>query len=566
MSRSITFRQLAAVGVAAVGIEAVLSAATPNTPGRQRIIDSLAPAAVPSVAHVLALIGGLALLVLAPKLWRGTRTAASLAIAGLLILAVLNVIKGLDYDEAALDLSLAVVLAAGRRAFPLGCRNRPRLAAVGGAVLAWALVYCALLIGPFTSDHGHTIKHVLHHTIPASLHAALRRAPLNPTWATVVEGLIGSAVLISVLAVRSLLRPVAALNRHAGHEYRNAREIVERFGEDSLSPFTLRPDKALYFASDGVLAYHVIGETAIVSGDPIAPRGLEPHVLASFQHAARARGWELVVWGASARHLDAYRRLGLRSLCAGEEAVVDPAAFTLEGRNVRKLRQSVHRLERRGWSVLVREARGIDADLEAEIDAVEAAWRARQPRILGFAMSMGRWDPELRPSDLYLLARAPEGDLRAFTRFAEHCGRLSLDTMRRLDGTPNGVNEALICHALDYAGEHGVPEVSLNYAGLAHLLLGPAEHRRSSRVLVQMLTRVLGRRFQLTRLVRFNQKFQPEWRPRFLIYESSASLPRAATRVLQAEGYLPQRRPQRSRRTGAAARALRGSPQTDAAR
>jgi hypothetical protein len=44
------------------------------------------------------------------------------------------------------------------------------------------------------------------------------------------------------------------------------------------------------------------------------------------------------------------------------------------------------------------------------------------------------------------------------------------------------------------------------------------------------------------------REVQPEWRPRYLVYESGAALPRSLFRVLQAEGYLPQRK--RPRRDG----------------
>jgi lysyl-tRNA synthetase class 2 len=563
MSRSITFRQLLSLGVATAGVEAALSAATPNLPGRQLIIGRIAPPAVPSFAHLLALIGGFALLALTPKLWRGTRTAASLAIAGLVTLAVLNLVKGLDYDESLLDLGLAALIVAGRRAFQLGCRKRPQLAVVCGALLAWALVYSAKLVGPLVSDRGHTINQALHHT----LHVSLQPTPLSASWQSVIDLLIGAALVVSAFALRSWLRPAAPVNHHGVHEQLAARAIVERHGEDSLSPFILRPDKAFHFAADGVLAYRVLGDTAIVSGDPVAPRGRAPEVLASFREFARAHGWAVVVWGASARDLEGYRRLGLHALCGGEEAVVEPAGFTLDGRRVRKLRQSVHRLKRLGWSVEAYEGRAVDARVEQEVDAAEAAWRSRQRKVLGFAMSMGPWDPELRPNDLYLLARAPEGDLRAFMRFVAHRGRLSLESMRRLEETPNGVNEALICRALECARERGVPEVSLNYAGLAHLLRGEAERGPIARALARPLAAVLGRRFQLTRLVRFNDKFFPQWRPRFLIYESRLMLPGAVTRVLQVEGYVPQggrRRVRRGDRTPSPA--LAGSPQTDAAR
>jgi hypothetical protein len=49
----------------------------------------------------------------------------------------------------------------------------------------------------------------------------------------------------------------------------------------------------------------------------------------------------------------------------------------------------------------------------------------------------------------------------------------------------------------------------------------------------------------MERLVCFNDKFSPEWRPRYLVYPSRRSLPKAVYRVLQAEGYVgrPRRLP-----------------------
>jgi lysyl-tRNA synthetase class 2 len=90
-----------------------------------------------------------------------------------------------------------------------------------------------------------------------------------------------------------------------------------------------------------------------------------------------------------------------------------------------------------------------------------------------------------------------------------------------------------------------VAEVSLNYAGLAHLLRGEPSRNPVLRALTRLALGPLHRRFQMDRLVRFNEKFAPRWQPRYLVCESRAALPRAIVRVLQAEGYLPQ--PRRSR-------------------
>jgi lysyl-tRNA synthetase, class II len=374
---------------------------------------------------------------------------------------------------------------------------------------------------------------------PAVISAgAAGRFTLRRAAALGVAAIAGEALL-------SAARPVVAVNHASEYELSAARAIVERHGEDSISPFILRPDKEFQFAGGGVLAYGVIGETAVVSGDPVGPDESVAPLLASFLTLARARGWRVVVWGCSARHLSCYRSLGLRALCAGEEAVVDPASFSLEGRSVRKLRQSTHRLERRGWEIVARGGREIDRELESEIDAVEVAWRTAKRRLLGFAMGMGCFEPGVRRNDLYLLARSPDGELGGVMRFIAHRGKLSLDTMRRVGETPNGLNEALVCRALEIARERGVAEVSLNYAGLGHLVRNEPPGNLATKRLTRCAVGLLGRRFQMERLVRFNTKFSPEWRPRYLVYESRLGLPRAIFRVLQAEGYVAQ--PQRLR-------------------
>jgi lysyl-tRNA synthetase, class II len=313
--------------------------------------------------------------------------------------------------------------------------------------------------------------------------------------------------------------------------------IVAAHGEDSLSPFLLRPDKRFEFAAGGVLAYRMFGRTAVVSGDPVGPAEAVPILLVRLLEKVHREGGRVALYGCSGRHLAVYRTLGLRAICAGEEAVVDPASFGLEGRAVRKLRQSVNRIHRRGWQLQAQQGCQLAPVLEAEINALERRWRSECGELLGFAMAMGKFNPVVLPADLYLLARSPAGQLGGVMRFIAHRGKLSLDTMRRVGETPNGLNEALVCRALEVARERGIAEVSLNYAGLAHLIRRPAESKLRDAVRRPAL-QLLGRQFQMERLVRFNEKFSPEWRPRYLVYESRAALPGSIVRVLQAEGYL----------------------------
>ena len=85
------------------------------------------------------------------------------------------------------------------------------------------------------------------------------------------------------------------------------------------------------------------------------------------------------------------------------------------------------------------------------------------------------------PSDIYAIARNPEGEARAFQRYVPYRGGLSLDAMRRLDDDPNGISDALVAATLVHARELGLDEVSLNFAGFGHLMAADELERRSHR-------------------------------------------------------------------------------------
>ena len=445
-------------------------------------------------------------------------TAAAIAVSGM-ILAGAAGLKCLRHGERP-----------GRNGF------RFEMAVLPVAVISWSAAAAADLAAPAArviraARDLHPLRGV-----PALV---LVHSHASNPWTTVIDMVLAAALVSLLLAARALRRPQWVVPERSQATLEQARAIVDEYGEDSLSPFILRPDKRFEFSAGGVAAYRVIGDTAVVSGDPVGPEGSARAVLTQLLERAHRGGLRVVVYGGSERHLETYRSLGLRAMCVGEEAVVNPLDFTLEGRPVRKLRQSVHRVQRRGWQIQVCEGRDIDGALEAEIDAVEATWRSERERMLGFAMSMGEYELGVRPRDLYVLARSPCGRLQAVMRFLAHRGRLSLDTMRRVGETPNGLNEALVCHALEFARRRAVPEVSLNYAGLGHLVRRGPSGGRVGKALTQLALKPLRKSFQMDRLVLFNQKFFPSWRARYLIYETRAALPRSAFRILQAEGYLP---------------------------
>ena len=425
-------------------------------------------------------------------------------------------------------------------------RTRPgrlHLISIPVAGISWAVAVTA----DYAAPAARAIRAARElHPLGGASAIALTHTHIAAPWDGLIDLLVGGALVSSLFVARALRRTEPLRDEGSEGALDHARWIVDEHGEDSLSPFILRPDKRFEFAGDAVVAYRVVGDTVVISGDPVGPDGSATEAVRRLVRRAHESGLQVVAYGASQRHLRIMRTLGLHAIRVGEEAVVDPSVFTLEGRSVRKLRQSVHRVERRGWRITIVEGREIDSELEAAIDAVDAEWRAQRDRLLGFAMSMGEFELGIRPNDIYVLAWSPDQRLHGVIRFLSHRGKLSLDTMRRVGDTPNGLNEALVCHALELARDRGLREVSLNYAGLAHLVRHDAPGNRWLKGLMRALLAPLRGHFQMDRLVLFNQKFSPAWRPRYLLYESRAALPRAVFRVLQAEGYLTHREPARS--------------------
>jgi lysyl-tRNA synthetase class 2 len=248
----------------------------------------------------------------------------------------------------------------------------------------------------------------------------------------------------------------------------------------------------------------------------------------------------VAILGASERWLPLYRARGLHVLYHGDEAVVDAAAFDLEGRAIRKVRQSVSRLQRTGHTAEVLPPSHIDPQVRSELESIAADWRGGQPE-RGFVMALDGLFSLGDGDAVFVVGRDAEGVPQGFLHFAiVHAGSaLSLSSMPRVRAsTPNGFNEWLICEALLWAREHGYRRVSLNFSPFAAVLGGDSPRSLGRELQRRALLATKGH-FQLDNLLAFNRKFFPAWEQRFLVYERRTDLPRVGIAALAAEAYLP---------------------------
>jgi lysyl-tRNA synthetase, class II len=529
---------LAALAAALVGLVNIASALSPNIRWRGHLLLQFEPVEAMRLFHALALPLGTALLLVAPYLFKRRRRAWQIAVVLMIALGAFDLLKGLDFEETAITWAAATILLAGGSAFrvrhdPITLRSAiwrvPLLGLAGLAVAALAT---------WVSQGHPTAGTIAHET------GDLLRWQAGPIryhhhfgWIPLSVHVIEMATLLAIAYV--IFRPLAAPRALPGPLARAAAgELVREHGRDTLAFFKLRADKHYYFSPDqrAFVGYRIENGVLLLSGDPVGPAESIAPLLGELRGFAQARGLKLGAVGASEAMCPLYEGLGLRTIYLGDEAIVELQKFSLEGRAIRKVRQSVSRLTKAGYAASVQELSGLDAQTIEEIEGVLERGREGAPE-RGFSMAMDSIRCQGKEDTLVVLARDSEHAIRAVLHFVPVYGRaaVSLSFMRRDPTTPNGLTEFLVVKAIELLRERGMEELSLNFAAFAKWMHSP--EKRHERLLGKLVA--LGNPFfQIESLYRFNAKFFPRWEPRYLVYEGPFGLPRAGIAALWAEGQL----------------------------
>jgi lysyl-tRNA synthetase class 2 len=503
----------------AVGLVNLASALTPTVAWRHHLLLQLEPVEIVPLFHTLAVPLSVALIVVAFYLRARRHRAWQLALALTIVLGANALLKDLDFEEALLSWSAAALLWWGRSAFyvrhrPVG-RPSPFLLGLGLAAVG-------------------SVSFLAWHTASLELREEL-------AWGPVAIGTLGLAAIAGLTYV--IFRPLGSPRRlPCVEDRRSAGDVVREHGRDTLAFFKLRQDSHYHFNQDrsAFLGYRVANGVMLIAGDPVGSEAALPDLVREACAQAEVRGLRVAALGASRSLLPVYRQAGLRTLYLGDEAIVDTESFSLEGRWIRKVRQSVTRLQAAGYSAELRDYEDLDEAELAEMQDVSVRWRDGAAE-RGFTMAMDSFLGAHQAGSCVVVARDPDGRIGAFLHFVPTYGRpaVSLSLMRRDRTTPNGLMEFAVVRAIELLRERGVAEVSLNFAAFARWLYDP--DGRVERALGRLVA-LANPFFQIESLHRFNAKFGPRWEPRYLVFERRLGLPRVGLAALRIEGQLPKLR------------------------
>ncbi|MGW2096421.1 phosphatidylglycerol lysyltransferase domain-containing protein [Streptomyces olivaceoviridis] len=451
-----------------------------------------------------------------------------------------------NWASTALTGLFVAALLLGRREFDaIGDRSNPRLALATGIVGTLAGGGLGTLLVHTTNKvTGAGLKDEIAYTLlrgisvgPLADHVTAVQAP---RWADVIVNVLMAVVFLAVLyACFRAPRGACLLAEEDEHRLRG---LLERHGErDSLGYFALRRDKAVIFSPSGkaAIAYRVVGGVSLASGDPLGDPEAWPGAIDAWLAEARRHAWTPAVMGASEEAGTVYARHGLDALEIGDEAIVDLADFTLEGRAMRVVRQAHNRVRRAGCTVRVRRHEDIPPEEMAVLVDRADHWRDGAAE-RGFSMALGRLGDPADGRCVMLECRDADGEPRALLSFVPWGERgLSLDLMRRDRACENGLMEFMVVELLLQAKELGIDRVSLNFAMFrsvfergARLGAGPVLR------LWRSTLAFFSRWWQIESLYRANAKYRPVWEPRFLLFAKSSDIPRIGLASARAEGFL----------------------------
>jgi len=529
---------------AAAGLAALLSA----LPGFESRLASAEPLAGPlghHLGHVGSAVAGLFLVQLARQLGRRRRRAWQIGV-GLLVLATLaSAGQELDWSVAVPLLPLALLWLA-RRQFTAPS-DPPTLLRLLVFVPVWAGAVGLFGLGALWLERARLEPPFSIGRSLATIGWALvgadgaYRYESRHFQAVFEDTLLALALAGALAALWLACRPLVQRPRRTPAEQARAQRLLEVWGDDTLSCFALRRDKSFFYGAGGqvLIAYGWFAGYALASGDPIGPREAIPRAIAEFVAMCRERGWGIAFLAVREETLPWYEAVGLRGTYLGDEAVLDCGHFSLEGPEMRPVRLPVNKLRKRGYRLeWMDESKADGATLRRLREIAALHHRGEQEH--GFTMALGEPVDGSHPGLWLAIARDPAGTAQGFLRFLPCLSgepALSLDLMRRAPGAPNGITEFLIAESALAVREQGIRRLSLNFAAYGRLLEGDLPLTLPERLLRAFVLKT-DPIFQTRSLWSFNRKFRPDWVPRALVYETTATFPRVALSYIVAEGFV----------------------------
>lgn len=500
------------------GVIMLFSGATPTISNRLEKLSAYIALPVLEVSHFLGSIFGVGLLLLSRGLQRRLDTAYYLTVALVVCGIVLSILKGLVYEEASILMIMLLILIPSKPSF-----YRKGSLFGGKFTMGWLFVIGVVLV----STGWLTYFSYRHEEYSRDLwwrFAFMASAPRS------LRAAVGALIAVLIYAFAKILHPLSP-RPVAGNamDIEKALPIIQGSPE-SYANLALLKDKALLFSGSGraFIMYTINGRSWIAMGDPIGPKTEWQELAWQFcELCDRFGGWP-VFYEVGQQNLHVYIDLGMTLVKLGEEGRVDLNAFSLVGGGRKELRHTFNKLTREGLSFEFVQP-GDVYRIMGELKSISDAWlNEKKTREKSFSLGSFKED---------YIARFPAclirqgGEIIAFANIwtSGSMEEISVDLMRYRPDAPPGTMDYLFTHIMLWGKQNGYAWFNLGMAPLSGL---------SDKSLASLWNRIGGFLFRHVEnfynfqgLRQYKEKFQPQWRARYLASPTTLSLPVVLTNI-----------------------------------
>lgn len=350
------------------------------------------------------------------------------------------------------------------------------------------------------------------------LHPYTRRAKLF------VNSLSLLSIGVAVYVVLSLFQPLRFRLSDQSANRNQLLSILMRYGGSSEDYFKLWPHDKQYFFNDlqnCAIAFHVYHGVALCLGDIVGEERHMNQLLSNFRSLCFNNDWLPSFIHIEYNNHALFEKHGFNLQKIGQEAVLDLAHFHDTVKNNKYFRNIQNKFVKQDYSTALLFPPHHKAIID-RLSAISNDWLSVGGRIeRGFAM--GYFTEEYMQQCQVMVVRDAAGTIQAFmnklpTEYESE--EVNFDLLRHTKNSPGNINDFLLMHFISAMKQAGYKRLNLGLCPLVGLNETDAEKKGIIDGILRFAYANGDRFYSFSGLYRFKSKYEPEWRDRYIAYQS----------------------------------------------
>jgi len=535
---NLLLRVLPAFIILILGCVNMISAITPAMPTRLRLVQNILPEDIIVTSNALVLIFGIIMVMVSIFLLQGSKRAWYIAFSLTLFSIIGHLIKSADFEEAFLAVIACSSLYYTRSYYKL--KPHPKYVQLNYVVFLYAIaaVFAYGVLGFYFIEKRHFgVDFKFIDSVKAVLKVIffIDDKALNPltNFGNYFEkSIYVSSGIVIIFIIFSLLKPYFSKAYNNEDDFLDAVNLVKKCGHSALDYFKTYPDKLIYFNEQrtAFISFKITRHFAIVLEDPVGLNDEEKRdMIQKFEERCQDNGFITAYYRVPEESLSFYKSIGRKYIPIGEEAILNLTTFSIDGGKMKTTRSAINRLTAEGYHFKVYNG-PIKEGLLQKLETVSDNW-LRDLKQKEVAFTQGVFDKSILKNQTILTIEDEEEKVYAFLNLVPDYapGEATYDLIRKETDAPNGVLDMLLAKTFLYLKEEGFTSVNMGLAPLSGI-----EGVNITEKTIKYAYENLKVFAQFKGLRKYKDKFYPDWKKKYLIYNHNYHLlqvPKALKRI-----------------------------------